>query len=160
MTMQYTDIESPVGRIRIAADDAGLRRIDLVGDDEPAPSDWRRADAALAEAARQLREYFAGSRTRFELPLAPEGTDFDRRTWQALLTIPHGETISYAELARRVGSPGASRAVGRANGRNPLAIVIPCHRVIASDGTLGGYAGGLPMKRKLLDLESRQERLG
>src|ERR1700688_3149557 len=104
---------------------------------------------------RQLREYFAGKRTEFSLPLAPEGTAFQRSVWRQLQAIPYGETISYGELARRVGNPKASRAVGSANGANPLPIVIPCHRVIAGDGTLGGFGGGLPTKQTLLALERR-----
>jgi methylated-DNA-[protein]-cysteine S-methyltransferase len=117
---------------------------DLVRDD---------ADPVLVEAARQLEQYFAGTRTRFELPLALEGTPFQRRVWDALLEIPYGATCSYAELARRIGSPAAVRAAGSANGANPIAIVVPCHRVIASGGGLGGYGGGLDRKQFLLALE-------
>jgi methylated-DNA-[protein]-cysteine S-methyltransferase len=104
---------------------------------------------------RQLREYFAGKRAAFDLPLAPEGTAFQRSVWRQLQEIPYGETISYGELARRVGNPKASRAVGSANGANPVPIVIPCHRVIAGDGTLGGFGGGLLTKQTLLTLELR-----
>ena len=107
----------------------------------------------VGEAVRQLREYFAGERTDFDLPLAPHGTEFQRSVWRHLQGIPYGATISYGELARRVGNSKASRAVGSANGKNPLPIVIPCHRVIAGDGTLGGFGGGLPMKQALLALE-------
>jgi methylated-DNA-[protein]-cysteine S-methyltransferase len=103
--------------------------------------------------ARQLSEYFAGSRKTFDLPLAPEGTDFQKMVWAELARIPYGETISYAELAKRVGSEGAARAVGRANATNPIAIVVPCHRVIGADGSLTGYAYGVEMKRNLLDFE-------
>jgi methylated-DNA-[protein]-cysteine S-methyltransferase len=114
----------------------------------------RRPDAApLPEVRRQLTEYFAGRRRTFSLPLAPRGTAFERRVWQELAAIPCGETRSYAEVARAIGHPDACRAVGRANGRNPIAVVIPCHRVIGSDGSLTGYGGGLPLKRFLLDLE-------
>jgi methylated-DNA-[protein]-cysteine S-methyltransferase len=109
--------------------------------------------APLPEVRRQLAEYFAGRRQTFSLPLAPWGTTFERRVWQELCAIPHGETRSYAEVARAIGHPDACRAVGRANGRNPIAVVIPCHRVIGSDGSLTGYGGGLPLKRFLLDLE-------
>lgn len=101
----------------------------------------------------QLAEYFAGARREFDLPLAPRGTAFQQRVWEELRRIPYGETISYAELARRVGRPGASRAVGRANATNPIAVIVPCHRVIGSDGALTGYAGGEPLKRALLELE-------
>jgi methylated-DNA-[protein]-cysteine S-methyltransferase len=108
----------------------------------------------LLEARRQLAEYFAGDRRAFTLPLAPRGTEFERLVWQALVAIPYGETRSYAEVAAAIGRPAACRAVGRANGSNPIAIVIPCHRVIGSDGSLTGFGGGLPLKRFLLDLES------
>jgi len=114
------------------------------------------ADAAVG---RQLREYFAGERKAFDLPLAPDGTEFQKRVWAELRRIPYGETISYAELARRVGSEDASRAVGRANGANPIAIVVPCHRVIGADGSLTGYAYGVELKRRLLDFETGQTRL-
>jgi methylated-DNA-[protein]-cysteine S-methyltransferase len=105
---------------------------------------------------RQLREYFAGQRTRFDLPLHPAGTAFQRDVWSELQRIPYGETISYGELARRVGHPAAARAVGAANGANPIPIVIPCHRVIGANGKLTGFGGGIPVKQKLLALESRQ----
>ena len=108
----------------------------------------------LTETARQLDEYFARKRTRFDLPLAPEGTAFQRQVWQALLEIPFGQTMSYGELARRIGQPAAVRAVGAANGHNPIAIVIPCHRVIGSTGRLVGFGGGLETKRFLLALEA------
>jgi len=107
----------------------------------------------FAAAASQLKSYFAGQLTEFDLPLAPAGTEFQRRVWAGLRTIPYGETVSYGELARQLGSPSASRAVGLANGRNPIAIVVPCHRVIGSDGSLTGYGGGLDRKRFLLALE-------
>jgi methylated-DNA-[protein]-cysteine S-methyltransferase len=117
---------------------------------------WQESQwGAVAEAIRQLREYFAGKRTGFDLPLAPKGTDFQRAVWRQLQEIPYGETISYGELARRVGNPKAARAVGSANGSNPLPIVIPCHRVIAGDGSIGGFGGGLPTKEILLALEQR-----
>ncbi len=118
---------------------------------EPAGAD----DPVLAGAAAQLEEYFAGRRTEFDLPLAPEGTDFQRRVWAELMRIPYGETVTYGELARRLGNPTGSRAVGLANGRNPIGIVVPCHRVVGSGGDLTGYGGGLPRKRLLLDLEAR-----
>ena len=107
----------------------------------------------------QLRSYFAGEREEFDLPLAPEGTPFQQEVWRRLCEIPYGETISYGELARRIGNPQASRAVGLANGSNPIPIVIPCHRVIGSNGKLTGYGGGLPIKEKLLALERKQLRL-
>jgi methylated-DNA-[protein]-cysteine S-methyltransferase len=113
----------------------------------------------LGEAVRQLRAYFAGELQAFDLPLAPQGTPFQLAVWKHLCEIPYGETISYGELARRIGNPNASRAVGLANGSNPIPIVIPCHRVIGSNGKLTGYGGGLPIKDKLLGLERRQLRL-
>jgi methylated-DNA-[protein]-cysteine S-methyltransferase len=136
----FTEIESPVGPLRLAADDAGLRRIDFLTDfgASPPPSDWIRAEAPLGAVIAQLDEYFAGRRRDFEGPLAPEGTTFQQHVWRRLCEIPYGATISYGELAARVGNPRASRAVGLANGRNPIPIVIPCHRVIGKNGTLVG----------------------
>lgn len=110
----------------------------------------------LSSVVQQLDEYFSGKRRDFELPLAPSGTEFQEKVWEALRTIPYGETISYRELARRVGNPDAARAVGLANGKNPISIIIPCHRVIMIDGSLGGYSGGIGIKEKLLALEQSQ----
>ena len=158
----YTWTESPVGRLLLAADDVGLRYL-LFGNGrdsaEPRPG-WREDAKPLSETLRQLRAYFAGELRNFDLPLAPEGPAFHGRVWRELCNIPHGETISYGELARRVGSPNAFRAVGRANGANPIAIIIPCHRVIGSNGKLTGYGGGLPRKEFLLALERKQMPLG
>jgi methylated-DNA-[protein]-cysteine S-methyltransferase len=151
----YTFTDSPIGRLLLAADDAGLRRIEFPEGrhpQEPQP-EWRAERAPFDEALRQLDAYFAGRLRQFTLPLAPEGTAFQQRVWRALCEIPYGETTSYGELARRLGKPGASRAVGLANGRNPLPIVVPCHRVVGSDGSLTGFGGGLPTKTKLLRLE-------
>jgi methylated-DNA-[protein]-cysteine S-methyltransferase len=151
--MSITVLDTPVGPLTLFAMGGALTRIDFGATAEPSgPSE------TLERAIRELRDYFAGDRRTFDVPLAPSGTPFDLEVWEALRGIRHGETISYAELARRVGRPAAARAVGHANGRNPLPIVIPCHRVIASDGSLGGYAGGLPMKRALLDLEGAFDR--
>jgi methylated-DNA-[protein]-cysteine S-methyltransferase len=145
-------IHTPVGELRLTGDEALTAvHFSANGADEPTP--------VLAAAAAQLEEYLAGERTSFDLPLSPRGTEFQRRVWDALVEIPYGETVSYAELARRVGAPAAVRAVGAANGRNPLSIVVPCHRVVGSDGSLTGYGGGLPAKRWLLDLE-RSARAG
>ena len=121
--------------------------------------EWREDKAPLREVIQQLRAYFAKELETFELTLAPEGTDFQQSVWNELCGIPYGETISYGELAKRVGNPKASRAVGAANGQNPIPIIIPCHRVIGSDGKLTGFGGGLPIKEKLLALEQRQMRL-
>ncbi len=148
-------IESPAGPLIIAADETGLRHIEFHQNRHPADrTDWRGGDNELLQAAEtQLDEYFAGTRTSFELPLAPQGTTFQLEVWQELARIPYGATISYAELAQRVGKPTATRAVGAANGRNPLPIVLPCHRVIGADGALTGFGGGLPVKQILLRLE-------
>ncbi|MCW3049773.1 MAG: ogt [Solirubrobacterales bacterium] len=147
----YTLLPSPLGPVLLTGGDAGLTRVLLDGPD-PAP-EWVRDDARFTEAARQLGEYFAGARTAFDLPLRAAGTAFEQRVWDELRRIPYGETTSYGALARRLGHPGAARAVGRANGRNQLAIVVPCHRVIGASGALTGYAGGLERKRALLALE-------
>jgi methylated-DNA-[protein]-cysteine S-methyltransferase len=116
--------------------------------------EWRPADEPFADVRRQLSEYFDGERDEFDVPLAMTGTPFQRRVWQALQRIPYGETTTYGELARRLGRPSASRAVGLANGRNPIAVIVPCHRVIGSDGSLTGYGGGVERKRLLLELEA------
>ena len=154
--MNYTHLETPVGTLLIAGDDSAVLRIafPIRGKAANTETSWVESPRGpVAEAVRQLREYFAGKRTGFDLPLAPQGTEFQRSVWRQLQEIPYGETISYGELARRVGNPKASRAVGSANGANPLPIVIPCHRVIAANGTLGGFGGGLPTKQVLLALE-------
>jgi methylated-DNA-[protein]-cysteine S-methyltransferase len=155
--LDYVWEDSPVGRLLVAGDAEGLRYVLFAaGRSEVAPAPgWRENPNALAEAVRQLRAYFDGRLRQFELPLAPEGTAFQQVVWQALTTIPYGETLSYGELARRIGKPNASRAVGLANGSNPISIVIPCHRVIGSSGKLTGYGGGLPNKEWLLGLEKR-----
>ena len=157
----YTRMESPVGPLLLVADDSGLRRIDFVHGRTPAAADpeWHDDAEPLRETIHQLRAYFAGELEAFDLTLAPAGTPFQRTVWNRLCEIPYGETISYGELARRIGNPNAARAVGLANGSNPIPIVIPCHRVIGSNGKLTGYGGGLPIKEKLLALERRQLRL-
>ena len=133
----------------LEGDDSVLTRIGFGPASAPAGE-----SASISAAAEQLEEYLAGERTSFDLVLEPQyGTPFERRVWDAVAAIPYGETATYAEIADRIGSPGACRAVGRANGHNPIAIVVPCHRVIGSDGSLTGYAGGLPMKQALLELE-------
>jgi methylated-DNA-[protein]-cysteine S-methyltransferase len=161
MSVCYTEMESPVGTLLLAADQEGLRLINFQkGKHAQRPrDDWRKDAAPLRETMRQLKAYFSGELQEFDLPLAPEGTDFQRRVWSALCGIPYGETISYGDLARRIRNPKAVRAVGTANGANPIPIVIPCHRVIGSDGTLTGYGGGLDIKEKLLGLEQKQLRL-
>ena len=156
MTISHTTIDSPVGPLLLAVSDAGLHAIEFNASTHPVPrtGDWHdRSHPLLDLTAAQLAEYFAGTRRTFDLPLAPEGTPFQTQVWMTLATIPYGETISYAMLASRVGRPAASRAVGAANGRNPLPIVLPCHRVIGANGSLTGFGGGLPTKRFLLELE-------
>ncbi len=157
----FTRMESPIGTLTLAAGDSGLRQINFPHNGRPAPlgPDWQEDSPAFAEVLRQLRAYFAGELENFNLPLAPEGTAFQKKVWDQLCQIPYGETISYGALAKRIGNPNASRAVGLANGSNPIPIVIPCHRVIGSNGKLTGYGGGLPIKEKLLALEKHQLRL-
>ena len=155
MTVRYDELDSPIGPLLVAADDAGLRRIHFQSGRRalrPDPA-WRRDASPFRDLARQLAEYFARERRAFDLRLAPEGTPFQLETWRALVAIPYGTTLSYAELARRIGRPAAVRAVGAANGANPLPIVVPCHRVIGKNGSLTGFGGGLPAKRALLELE-------
>jgi methylated-DNA-[protein]-cysteine S-methyltransferase len=147
--MNATVYESPVGPLRLEARDGALVALHLNAQPGPEHLD----DPVLAEATTQLREYFAGTRTTFELPLQMHGNAFEQRVWAALREIPYGETASYGEIAGQLGAPGAARAVGVANARNPIAIIVPCHRVIGANGKLVGFGGGLPMKRALLDLE-------
>ncbi len=153
--LYWHEIDSPVGRLLLAGDGRSLIHLGFQSGPRPqVPAGGWVADAApFGAAIGQLGEYFAGRRRSFDLPLAPRGTEFQRRVWRALTGIPYGTTISYGELARRIGRPSASRAVGLANGANPLPIVVPCHRVIGADGSLTGFGGGLPIKRKLLALE-------
>ena len=153
----YDLIDSPLGTLRLAATPEGIASIFFTDETgmPPTGAGWVRDTSAtvLRRAATQLREYFAGGLRVFDLPLAPTGTSFQHDVWKAIATVPAGETISYTELARRAGHAGSFRAVGAATGRNPLAIVVPCHRIIGADGSLTGYAGGLPRKRALLALE-------
>ncbi len=153
----YDDLPTPIGPLQLVADGIGLRRIGFATARHPTPPSpgWKRSPDALAFARVQLEEYFAGARQLFELPLHPLGTPFQLAVWAELGRIPYGVTISYGELARRIGQPAAVRAVGAANGRNPLPIVLPCHRVIGANGSLTGFGGGLPTKRHLLALEAR-----
>ena len=157
MTIDYDHLDTPIGRLLIAGDDAGLRHIGFPRPDQGARigAGWRRSRARLADAIEQLEAWFAGSRHAFDLALAPEGTPFRKAVWNALVEIPYGETISYGELARRIGDASASRAVGAANGANPLPIIVPCHRVIGANGKLTGFGGGLPTKQWLLEHERR-----
>jgi methylated-DNA-[protein]-cysteine S-methyltransferase len=151
----YRYIESPIGRLLLAGTQRSLLRIEFAngkGVRGPRP-EWREDRLGFADVVAQLSEYFAGRRREFELPLDPVGTEFQQRTWSALRRIPYGVTASYGDIARAIGKPTAVRAVGAANGRNPLPIVIPCHRVIGSDGSLTGFGGGTDVKRALLRIE-------
>ena len=155
MTVYCRRIDSPIGPLMLAADDAGLRHIEFRDNRHPANrADWHGGDSEILQASEaQLADYFAGTRRDFDLPLAPQGTAFQLQVWHELARIPFGATISYAQLAQRIGKPEAVRAVGAANGRNPLPIVLPCHRVIGADGALVGFGGGLATKQFLLRLE-------
>lgn len=158
-TLYHARLDSPVGPLVIGFSPRGMMLLEFDhGDFPPAAKKyrsvrWEQASEAGARYIRELLQYFAGTRRNFDFALDLRGTPFQLRCWRALLTIPYGETRTYAEVARLVGSPHAFRAVGMANNRNPIAIVVPCHRVIASNGTLCGYGGGLDIKRKLLELE-------
>ena len=153
----FTTMSSPVGRLTLVA--TGDRLVGLYFDDDPhaalARAAATRDDRGLHTAVGQLEEYFAGTRTTFDLPLAPAGSAFQKRVWAALRRIPFGGTATYGQIARAIGRPAASRAIGGANHRNPIAIVVPCHRVIGADGSMTGYGGGLRRKRLLLELEAR-----
>ena len=153
-------IQSPLGVLQLFARGDELTGMHLQDQDVPSglarqESRVGRSTPVLVRTAQQLAEYFAGTRTVFDLPLAPQGSGFQERVWHQLLAIPYGTTRSYGEIARAIGRPSASRAVGTANGANPIAIIVPCHRVIGQNGSLTGYAGGLPIKRWLLDHEAR-----
>lgn len=158
MRLAFVEIDSPVGRLLLAGDGERLHALSFIEGRktiEPAP-DWHEDPAPLRAAVEQLSAYFARELQDFSLPLAPSGTSFQLQVWHELTRIPYGETISYRDLAERIERPKACRAVGLANGSNPIAIVVPCHRVIGANGKLTGYGGGLPVKEKLLAFESRQ----
>lgn len=157
--------DSPIGPLTIVAQDGAITALYMDAQRHaPGPEAFGHpadpADEPFATAAAQLADYFSGRRTDFDLPLALAGTEFQRKVWAGLLAIPYGQTVSYGELARRIGSPAASRAVGLANGKNPVAIVVPCHRVIGADGSMTGYGGGLDRKRFLLTLEQDGQAAG
>ncbi len=157
--VSFCCIDSPIGRLTLTSDGTALTGLYMAVAGRPPPrnADWVMDPTAapLGEATRQLREYFAGERRHFDLPLQMHGTDFQRRVWRELTQIPFGETWSYGQLAQRLDNPGACRAVGLANGKNPIAIIVPCHRVIGADGSLTGFGGGLPRKEWLLTHEGR-----
>jgi methylated-DNA-[protein]-cysteine S-methyltransferase len=154
----YTTFESPVGPLLLAGESSVLRRVSFENSkrNTPPQAEWKLDKEPFAEVIRQLQAYFRGELKEFDLPLAMEGTEFQLRVWNALRTIPYGETVSYAQLAERIGNPKAVRAVGLANGSNPIPIIVPCHRVIGSDGSLTGFGGGLSTKKMLLELENKQ----
>lgn len=153
MTLSTISIESPLGTLRLFGTSDELVGVYLPVQDVPDAT--KRSTRALDQTVEQLAEYFAGSRRAFDLPIAPRGTGFQQRVWRALTQIPFGVTHSYGELARSIGRPSASRAVGAANGKNPISIIVPCHRVIAASGNLTGYAGGMASKKWLLEHETR-----
>jgi methylated-DNA-[protein]-cysteine S-methyltransferase len=154
--MIYTTMDSPIGELLLLGDGEALHGLYMQAGRNPVSIQprWQREDDAFAETRHQLEEYFAGERARFDIPIHLEGTAFQRTVWHALTEIPYGETISYGELARRIGRPDRARAVGTANGQNPIAVIVPCHRVIGANGKLVGYGGGLDNKRRLLELEA------
>ena len=157
-TIQFRSIDSPVGLLTLAGRDGRLMHLRMVDQTyEPSRDGWSSDDAAFPIAVEQLESYFAGELFDFDLELDLVGTSFQRAVWQALLTIPYGETRSYGEIAAQIGSPTASRAVGLANGHNPIGIIVPCHRVIGANGSLTGYGGGLNRKRALLALEKMRK---
>ena len=150
----YRTIESPIGPLTLAGRNSALTNLRMVDQTyEPSRAGWTRDDNLFADAVAQLNAYFAGELTDFDLELDLQGTAFQQRVWKALLTIPYGETRSYGQIAEQVGAPGSARAVGLANGHNPIAIIVPCHRVIGANGKLTGYGGGIDRKLTLLELE-------
>lgn len=161
MSLYFDQFDSPIGTLTVAGDGEAIMHILFAQNrhDAKGRADWRRDAAPVREARLQLLQFLHGERTAFELPLKPHGTPFQLRVWHALAAIPFGQTWSYLQLAQQLGQPTATRAVGAANGRNPLPIVLPCHRVIGRDGTLTGFGGGLETKASLLALEQRQQAL-
>ena len=156
--LRYHTLATPCGPLLLVIDEQGLRHVDFCHSPKPVVigDTWQQDAAALAPYSEQFAAYFAGRLQHFELPLAATGTLFQQQVWQALLTIPYGQTRSYGHIAQQIGNPRSVRAVGAANGRNPLAIIVPCHRVIGQNGSLTGYAGGLQIKEFLLQLEGKQ----
>jgi methylated-DNA-[protein]-cysteine S-methyltransferase len=155
--IHYRTIDSPIGLLTLAGRDSVLTNLRMVDQTyEPSHADWSHDPAEFSDAVEQLNAYFAGKLTDFDIEFDLRGTEFQQRVWKALLTIPYGETRSYGEIAEQIGAPGSARAVGLANGHNPIAIVVPCHRVIGANGSLTGYGGGLDRKRTLLELEKKR----
>lgn len=160
-TISYTEMESPIGKLRLAGNEKGLRQLSFVSGQHTraVAKEWVRDEKPFKEATRQLRAYFRGELKEFDLALEMQGTDFQKSVWNELRKIPYGETRSYGQVAKRIGNPKAMRAVGAANGQNPIAIIVPCHRVIGSSGSLTGFGGGMDCKKRLLELEKGQIRL-
>ncbi|GFG67424.1 methylated-DNA--protein-cysteine methyltransferase [Mycobacterium kubicae] len=155
--IHFRTIDSPIGLLTLAGHGSVLTNLRMVDQTyEPSRAGWTLKEDAFADAVEQLTAYFAGERTIFELELDLKGTDFQQRVWKALMTIPYGETRSYGQIAQQIGAPGSARAVGLANGHNPISIIVPCHRVIGASGKLTGYGGGLERKQTLLDLEKKR----
>ena len=155
--IHYRTIDSPIGLLTLAGQGSALTNLRMVDQTyEPSRADWSADPGAFDDVVDQLHAYFAGELTDFDIELDMRGTEFQQRVWKALLTIPYGDTRSYGEIAAQIGAPGAARAVGLANGHNPIAIVVPCHRVIGAGGGLTGYGGGLDRKRTLLELEKKR----
>ncbi len=156
--LYFTRYEAPFTRLQLAANDQGLKYLLFEGgkhERDPIPADWVEDGTKFTETVHQLDAYFAGELRQFDIPLAADGTEFQKRVWAVLGTIPYGETMTYGQVARIIGQPKASRAVGAANGQNPISIIVPCHRVIGSSGKLVGFGGGVCTKRQLLDHEGR-----
>lgn len=155
--IHYRTIDSPIGPLTLAGRDGMLTNLRMVDQTyEPSRADWTLDESVFSDVVGQLKAYFAGDLCDFDVQMDLRGTEFQRRVWQALLTIPYGETRSYGQIAEQIGAPGAARAVGLANGHNPVAIIVPCHRVIGAAGKLTGYGGGLDRKQTLLSLEKRR----
>ena len=152
---RYCYCDSPIGRMLLVGENGVLEELlfPKAAEKLSIPAEWQKDEACFAETLRQLRQYFAGDRRQFDCPMAPQGTPFQERVWQELRKIPYGETASYGAIAQRIGNPKACRAVGMANSKNPIPIIIPCHRIIGKDGSLTGFGGGLAVKKQLLDLE-------
>ena len=155
--MNYDIVESPFGTLMLLSDGQALKRLEFIDADQFQPKDsWnKKSDPVLQRARKQLAEWCSGTRQSFDLPLAPDGTDFQKQAWQQLSQIPFGQTRSYSQQAEALGNPRAARAVGAANGKNPIPLIIPCHRVVGRNGSLTGYAYGLAIKKLLLEFEEK-----
>ena len=155
--MYYDLLRSPVGRLLLVGNHQGLKMLIFQDGKHPQAIDsqWKKDRRPLQDIIAQLEAYFEGDLTKFSVKLSPDGTDFQQKVWKALRRIPYGKTVSYGEIAKQIGNPNASRAVGAANGQNPISIIVPCHRVIGASGRLVGYGGGLPIKQSLLELEQQ-----